>query len=113
MDIKKSTTVLIVIIIWLVTAAVGIWEIVLVRELIFRLLGSFLVAGSTIQAAHQADTASSVGVFVVLVLAVIWIAAFIGSAEYHRRHLGEPTSWRLISRIISVELAIFFLVFFI
>ena len=114
MKIKSVSTAIIVIIIWLITAALGIWEILLVREMFFRLFGRFMASGvSDYGAIRQANTAGSAGILIVLVLAIVWVAAFIGGAEYHRRHPGEPGSWKLTTRTIAVELSILLLVLFV
>jgi hypothetical protein len=114
MEIKRVSTAVIVIIIWLVTAALGIWEIVIVRELFFRFVASFRAVGiSGYQAIRQSSAASSVGILLILVLAIVWVAAFLGGVEYHRRHLGQPGSWKLITCTMAAELSILLLVLFV
>lgn len=114
MNFKKASTVVIVIITWLITAALGLWEIQIVLQMFNRLFAYFSVAGiSGYQAFLQVSTANTFVILIGLVLAIIWIGAFIGGAEYHRRHLGEPGSWMLFTRTAAVELAILLLVFFI
>ena len=99
---------------WLITAALGVWEIVVVREILFRLIARFTaVSGAGYEAFRQANAAGAAGILLVVVLTIIWIAAFIGGAEYHYRHVGQPGSWRLFARTLAVELSILLLALFI
>jgi len=101
-------------VLWLASAAVGIWQIALIREMLFRLIARFSsVSESEYEAFKQAQLASAVGTWLVVILTIVWIAVFIGSAEYHYRHVGEPRSWRLFAWIIGVQLSILLLAVFI
>jgi hypothetical protein len=114
MKMKKVSLAVIVLSIWLLSAAIGVWEILLVREMVLRLMARFVsISASGYEAFRQINTANSVGIALVLILAVIWIAAFIGSAEYHYRRLGQPSSWKLLSSTVAVEIGILLLVLFV
>lgn len=103
-----------VLILWLASAVVGIWQIALIREMLFRLIARFsAIPQSEYEIFKQANLASALGTWLIVILTIIWIAVFIGSAEYHYRHFREPRSWRLFAWIIGVQLAILLLALFI
>jgi len=95
-------------ILWLATAAVGLWEIALIQDIALSLY-AILAADPT-----HADYWLSVtlGNWLVFILALGWIFVFIGSAEYHRSHVGRPGSWKLFGWTIAVEIFILILAFF-
>ncbi len=95
---------------WLVTAVIGFWQIELVRELLLRLVAHFSSAGfSSYDAFRQTQIAGGLGTSLIIVAAIIWIVAIIGSAEYYRTHLGQPIIWRLFMAILGAEMGIFLL----
>lgn len=99
---------------WLVTAVVGLWQIGLIRDLIFRLMFRFQPVGLTrYEAFKQQRVAGALGTFIVLLLSLIWIAVVIGGAEYHRRRIGRRESWLLFSRVLAVEFGLALLPLFI
>jgi len=111
---NRMLSAVIAFVLWLASAAVGIWQIALIREMLFRLIARFSsVSESEYEAFKQAQLASAVGTWLVVILTIVWIAVFIGSAEYHYRHVGEPRSWRLFAWIIGVQLSILLLAVFI
>jgi hypothetical protein len=111
---NKTMTAVVTFLLWLATAAVGIWEIALGRELLFRLIARFSdVNQSQYEAFKQANLAGSLGIMLIIVLAIIWIAVFIGGAEYLYRHVGERRAWRYFAWVIGIELAILVLAWFI
>jgi hypothetical protein len=107
---NKATAAVVAFLLWLGTAAVGLWQISVVREMMFVLIARFRdVNQSDYAAFKQAQLAGALGIWLVIALAIVWIAAFLGGAEYHYRHLGEPRSWRLFAWTVLVEAAIFVL----
>jgi len=107
---NKALTAVIAFGLWLVTAAVGIWEIALGREILFSIIARFSeVHESEYEAFKQAQLAGSLGIILLIILAVVWIAVFLGGAEYIYRNIGQPRVWRLFAWIIGVEIAIFLL----
>jgi hypothetical protein len=111
---NKILTAVITLVLWLATAAVGLWQIALIRELLFRLIARFsAIPQSEYEAFKQAQTAGSLGILLLIVLAVVWIAVFIGGAEYLYRHAGKPRAWKLFAWIIATQAAIFLLALFI
>jgi hypothetical protein len=85
------------ILLWLVTAAAAAVDLYALRQLYvtlyFRFGGTLEVAQATAQ-------------FLVLVLALVWIAFVIGTAEYHQRHFGRPASWKLFGWSLAAEAVI-------
>jgi hypothetical protein len=93
------------VLLWLGTALVGLYEIFVLRELLYRV---YVLLGG-----RDAGTAAALGVWGVMLLALVWIGAFIGGAEYHYQHVGERRSWRLFGWTIAVECAILLLAYLI
>lgn len=89
---------------WLGTAAIGLYEIFVVREIFFQLFARF---------SQDYWLAVALGAWGVMVLAAVWIAAFVGGGEYHYRHLGTRASWRLFGWTIGIELTILLVAFLI
>ncbi len=85
---------------WLGTAAVGLYEIFLLREVILQLCARL---GSGYW------PAVAVGNWSAILLGAVWIVVFIGGGEYHYRHFDRRASWRLFGRTILGEIAILLL----
>jgi hypothetical protein len=104
MQLKQISAGVLALILWIVTAAVGLWEIVVVRQMLLRVYGRF---GSDYW------VGVSLGNWVVLLLAFVWLAFVVGTGEYHRGHVGQRSSWKVFGWTIAVEVAILVLAFFI
>ena len=107
---------------WLVTAALGLWEIIVVRDMVLRIYARAVSPTSTASApsfwnpSTYGDsywTGAALGNWVVFLMAVLWIVVAVGFGEYHYRHAGQPRSWRLFSWTIGIELFILVLAFLI
>jgi hypothetical protein len=110
---NKVVAATIAFLLWLGTAAVGLWQISVVREMIFVLFARLRdVNQSDYLNFKQAALAGALGSWLLVVLAIVWIAAFVGGAEYHYRHVGQPRSWRLFAWTVGLEAAIFILSWF-
>ncbi len=85
------------VILWLVTAALGLADVYFVRELFFA-----------VYARLAKDNAPALfwGDMLVVLAAVGFVAFLIASGEYHRKHVGERKSWRLFAWSLAVMLAI-------
>ncbi len=88
-------------ILWLVTIAVGLWEILIVRDMFVRLYARF---------GHDYGTGLAIRNWTVLPLSVVWLAFAIGTGEYHRLKAGQRASWLLFGRTIAAEAAVLILV---
>jgi hypothetical protein len=98
-------------VLWIATAALGLVEIWVVREMVLRIYVRFLSDAPIAERHYWGGHA--IGNAVAMIMAVLWIAVAIGGGEYHARHTGEPESWRLFARTLAVELAILVLALFI
>jgi hypothetical protein len=49
---------------------------------------------------------TAVGVWLTVPLSILWIAIVVGGGEYHYRHVGQRSSWRLFGLTIGFELLI-------
>lgn len=96
---------------WIVTAAVGLWEIIIVRDMVLRVFARFW--GNREHFGTDYWVAVQLGQWTVVLLALVWIVLVIGSGEYHYRRLGQRSSWRLFGWTIAGELAILVLAYFI
>jgi hypothetical protein len=110
---NRALTIGLTVVLWLVTAVVGLYEIGLSREILVGLFARFSnVSQAGYEAFKQEQLAGTLGIVLIMILAVVWIIAFIGGAEYLYRRVGQPSAWRLFAWIIGVELAIFILAWF-
>ena len=100
---RKFWTALLTFVLWAGTAIVGLYEILLVRELVYRCYARFW---SGVGYRRGYGRATVLGVWSVFILAMVWIAAFIGGAEYHYKHVGQRGSWKCFAWTIAVELLI-------
>lgn len=107
----KIGTALIAFALWLVTAVVGLYEIVLIRDMVVRVYARFFGDDRVYGADYWGGVA--LGQVLVVIMAIVWIGLVIGAGEYHYKHFGQPKSWRLFARVIAVELAILVLALFI
>ncbi len=93
------------VLLWLGTALVGLYEIFVMRELLYHV---YVLLGG-----RNPGAAIALGAWGVMLLALVWIGAFIGGAEYHYQHVGERSSWRLFGWTIAVECVILLLAYLI
>nr|HID13925.1 hypothetical protein [Anaerolineae bacterium] len=86
------------------TAAVGLWEIVIVRGMLLRIYARFW---------SDYWSAVNVGNWAVFVLGAAWLALAVGGGEYHYKRVGQHGSWRLFGWTIAAEVAILILALFV
>jgi len=107
---NKRLTALLTFVLWLATAAVGMYEIAVAREILIGLFARFSnVSQAGYEAFKQEQLAGALGIGLIMFLAVVWIAIFLGGAEYLYRHFGQPRAWRFLAWVIVVEVVIFVL----
>ncbi len=107
MRLKRVPAGVLALILWIGTLLVGLWEIVIIRDMLFRIyarLGGVTDVHDTIYWA-----AVSMGHWSVLVMGLAWLALAIGTGEYHYKRVGQRSSWRLFGWTIGVELVILLL----
>ena len=94
---QKVALAALTLILWLGLAVVGLYEIYLIREIFFCIYARFW---------SDYWAAAALGQWLIFLSAGAWLALVIGSGEYHYRHLGQRSSWKLSSWIIGGELFI-------
>ncbi|RLD09018.1 MAG: hypothetical protein DRI56_04840 [Chloroflexota bacterium] len=88
---------------WAGTLVIGLLNILVIRDLVLMV---YLSAG------HNTAEMSVAAILAVLISALIYIAVVIGGAEYHYKHIGCPSSWKLFSWTIMGQLFIMVLPYF-
>jgi hypothetical protein len=96
-------------ILWVATAAVGLLEIVVVREMLLRISARFWGHSGT----RGYWSSVNLGNWAVFALALIYIVFVVGGGEYHYKRVGQRKSWKLFGWTIAVEVAILVLALFI
>jgi hypothetical protein len=109
--VGKVSSGVVALVLWVATAALGLFDIWVIHEMAQRVFARFSVNGSASE--HDYWGGVVLGNWVVFILAVVWIGLVIGGGEYHYKYVGQPKSWRLFARTIAVELSILVLALFI
>ncbi len=90
-------TIILAFILWLGTFFIGLLNIIAIRDLtIFAYINS---GGSP-------EGASVVTILTIIIAAMVFIGITIGGAEYHYKNIGHPTSWKLFSWTLIIQLFI-------
>lgn len=101
MDEKPSaqqvTSAVLAIVLWLLTLGLGMNGIYVVKEIFYLLFSSL---GGNMQMAEQ------YALILVFLLGLSFTVFVIGSAEYHRKHVGKHESWRLFAWSLAIEISI-------
>jgi hypothetical protein len=93
-------------ILWVGTAILGIYEIYLIREMIFAIYARF--AGG-VGSGTDYWAALALGNIALLPLSIGWIALVMGGGEYHFKRVGQRSSWKFFGWTIAGELLILLL----
>ena len=94
-------------ILWAGTAVLGLYEIILVREMLFRICTRLWSSSGGYGMDYW--RAVALGNWAALPLAIVWIALVIGGGEYHYKRAGQRSSWKLFGWTITAELLILIL----
>jgi hypothetical protein len=94
---QQVTSAVLAIVVWLLTFALGLNCIYLLKEIFFLIFNS--LGGSMI-------TAERIALGLVFILGLAFTIFIIGTAEYHRKHFGKRESWRLFAWSLAVEASI-------
>jgi hypothetical protein len=98
-------------VVWLITVAVGFYEILLIHDWLMRhVLASFGSGADAFDARYQITLIRSLSF---VLLAIGWMFFFIISAFYHFKRLGRPRSWRSLARTSGVLVIIVLITFFV
>jgi hypothetical protein len=82
---------------WLGSLVIGLLNLLVIRD---------LVIAAVIRAGGSPESASVLTILAVFVSAIILIGVIIGSAEFHYRHVGHPSSWKLFIWTMAIQLLI-------
>jgi len=93
-------------ILWVGTAIVGLYEMFLVREMLFLIYAqtSFIGLG------RDYWRALALGNWAMIPLALVWIVLVIGGGEYHYKRAGQRSSWKLFGWTIAAQVILLVLV---
>jgi hypothetical protein len=97
------------IMLWLLTAILGVLTLIFTRELALRIYLSF----QPLQAGAARSGLSLVNAVVTMSLAIVAIGILIAGIEFHRTRVGTPESWRMYARTLAFEVGLLSLVLFI
>jgi hypothetical protein len=100
----KVLNVLLAIVLWLATLVLGLLDIDFARKIVESIFARFW--------ANQYWTAVLVENIVTLIMALGFIVFLVLTSEYHRKHTGEPGSWKLFGQTLGIELLIPVIAFF-
>ena len=110
-------------VLWAATAALGLYEILLIREMLLRIYvrasSSGLALGSQLLNGRNEDfyllrkdlwQALALGNWALIPLSLLWIVLVVGGGEYHYKRAGQRSSWKLLGWTIAAEMLILVLV---
>ena len=91
---------------WLVTAVLAFFEILAVRDIVFNGYARFVVAFNGAVRTADYAVATWLGQGAAYLMVVVAIAIVIGGFEYHRQHLGQPRSLKILLWTLGIQLTI-------
>jgi hypothetical protein len=97
MTAKRGAQSAIALVLWLITVGLGLLDIYVVYQ-VAQVIG--LNAGS------ERRVIEITGYCALLILGLLFVAFVIGTAEYHRKRVGQRRSWRLFTITIVVQVLI-------
>jgi hypothetical protein len=97
---RKIASSLMAIVLWLISAGLGLQAIYTVKEIFYLI---YVSLGGSIQRAERFVPV------LVFFLALGFLVFIIGTTEYHLKRVGRPESWRLFGWTIAVELSLLIL----
>lgn len=95
------------VVLWVLTAVLGLLDILAIRSILVTLY--ILLGGDT--GGHGYWVAVNVSNWSVLVTGLLWIAVTVGGGEFHRKRVGQRSSWIAFAITIAVEAVILILSF--
>ncbi len=104
MQLSRIPVSVLALILWLATAVVGLWEIVVVQGIFLRLYIRF---------GHDYWVGLTLRNWIVLVLSMVWLVFAIFTGEYHHKRVGQRASWKLFGLTAAVELGILVVALFV
>ena len=101
---KNVLNALLAIVLWLTSLVLGLLDIDFSRRIIESIFARFWT--------NQYWTAVLVENIATLILALGFIVFIVLTSEFHRKHVGEPSSWKLFGQTLGVEILIPVIAFF-
>lgn len=92
---------LVALLLWLGTAVMGLYEMLLVRDALMRAYLRFGPRSQQLIAQTQALSTWSV-----FLMGALWVVLVIGGGEYHYRHVGQRASWKVFAWTLAVQLVL-------
>jgi hypothetical protein len=85
------------ILLWLVSAALGLYCIVMGRDILLLIFSQF---------SNDTYLAYVLSWVLIIILSLVYIGFIIYTGEYHAKNYGKPGSWRLFIETLGIELLI-------
>lgn len=99
---------------WLVTAVLAFFEILVVREIVFNLYARIIaVVNDGVVRSADYFTATALGQITTYVMVVVAIAVVIGGFEYQWWHVGQRRSQKVLLWTLGLQLAVLLVYLFI
>ena len=91
---------------WLVTAVLAFYEILIVRDVVFSLYARLVaVLGNTVDLSDR-FLATALGQASVYIMVFVTIAVVIGGFEYHHKRVGDPRSRKILLWTLGIQVGI-------
>jgi hypothetical protein len=97
--LKTRSSGLIVFGLWLLSTVVAVPEVYLGSQI---MLGMWLLVSGT----PNYDLGVMIQNWSAVIFGIVALCVIVGTGEYHRKHVGQRTSWRLFAWTFVVELVI-------
>jgi hypothetical protein len=98
-------------ILWVGTAILGLYELFLAQDMLFRLYARFWCRHECLGKDYW--RALALGRWALIPLSLVWIALVVGGGEYHYRRVGQRSSWKLFGWTVAAQALILVLAFFV
>lgn len=103
--LRNTGTGLLTTVLWLGSVVLGIFEIIILRSWV-QSLYAMLFAMPAQRYGQQYWDSVTLGNFTVLILGILAVVFFVGTGEYHARHLGSSGSRKLFAWTFGIQLLI-------
>jgi len=89
---------------WLATAALAVWEIPGVADLVVGIYARYLTATQAVAQVAENFMGSVLGQGTALVMGLFAVVVIIGGFEYHQRRVGQPESLKVLGWTLGIQL---------
>ena len=94
---------------WLATAVLAFYEILVVRDIVFSLYARLVAALDNSVQVTDRFLATALGQASVYIMVVVAIAIIIGGFEYHHKRVGNPRSRKILLWTLGIQVGILLL----